>query len=34
VLEISKWTYVHLILGLSLGVQLFLGVGVALISNL
>ncbi|KAJ4125465.1 hypothetical protein NW768_009084 [Fusarium equiseti] len=34
VLEISKWAYVHLILGLSLGVQLFLGVGVALISNL
>ncbi|RGP72715.1 hypothetical protein FLONG3_6723 [Fusarium longipes] len=34
VLEISKWTYVHLILGLSLGVQLLLGVGVAILSNL
>ena len=34
VLEISKWTYVHLILGLSLGVQLLLGIGVALLSNL
>lgn len=33
VLQISKWTYVHLILGLSLGVQLLLGIGVAILSN-
>ncbi|KAF4993291.1 hypothetical protein FGRMN_6558 [Fusarium graminum] len=33
VLQISKWAYVHLILGLSLGVQLLLGVGVAILSN-
>ncbi|KAM0500026.1 hypothetical protein ACHAP8_005164 [Fusarium lateritium] len=34
VLEISKWAYVHLILGLSLAVQLLLGVGVAILSNI
>jgi hypothetical protein len=34
VLEISKWAYVHLILGLSLAVQLILGVGVAILSNI
>ncbi|KAM0356566.1 hypothetical protein ACHAP4_007151 [Fusarium culmorum] len=33
VLEVSKWAYVHLILGLSLAVQLLLGVGVAILSN-
>ncbi|KAM5345753.1 hypothetical protein ACJ41O_011614 [Fusarium nematophilum] len=33
VLQISKWTYVHLILGLTLGVQLLLGVGIAILSN-
>ncbi|KAF5661312.1 hypothetical protein FHETE_8546 [Fusarium heterosporum] len=33
VLQISKWAYVHLILGLSLGVQLLLGVVVAILSN-
>ncbi|CVK98057.1 hypothetical protein LB506_003573 [Fusarium annulatum] len=34
VLQITKWMYVHLILGLSLGVQLLLGVGIAILSNL
>ncbi|KAF4465787.1 hypothetical protein FALBO_7361 [Fusarium albosuccineum] len=33
VLDISKWMYVHLILGLTLGVQLVLGVGTAILSN-
>ncbi|UZP42675.1 hypothetical protein NXS19_010491 [Fusarium pseudograminearum] len=33
VLEVSKWAYVHLILGLSLAVQLLLGVGVAILAN-
>ncbi|KAM0477274.1 hypothetical protein ACHAP7_006660 [Fusarium lateritium] len=33
VLQISKWMYVHLILGLSLGVQLLLGIGIAFLSN-
>ncbi|KAF4337899.1 hypothetical protein FBEOM_8264 [Fusarium beomiforme] len=34
VLQITKWMYVHLILGLSLGLQLLLGVGIAILSNL
>jgi hypothetical protein len=33
VLQISKWMYVHLILGVSLGVQLLLGIGIAILSN-
>ncbi|KAF4975457.1 hypothetical protein FZEAL_7754 [Fusarium zealandicum] len=33
VLEISHWKFVHLILGLTLGVQLLLGVGIAILSN-
>ncbi|KAM0555998.1 hypothetical protein ACHAPJ_005979 [Fusarium lateritium] len=33
VLEISKWAYIHLILGLTLGVQLVLGIGIAILSN-
>ncbi|KAM0429008.1 hypothetical protein ACHAPT_006812 [Fusarium lateritium] len=33
VLEVPKWKNVHLILGLTLGIQLVLGVGIAILSN-
>ncbi|RMJ08621.1 hypothetical protein CDV36_011754 [Fusarium kuroshium] len=33
ILEVPKWRNVHLILGLTLGIQLVLGVGIAILSN-
>ncbi|KAJ4215386.1 hypothetical protein NW759_009806 [Fusarium solani] len=33
ILDVPKWRNVHLILGLTLGIQLVLGVGVAILSN-